>query len=242
MPSETVEEYLEAIFKLGSEGREVGLSRLADHLRVTPASVSEMVRRLEKENLIRYHGRGKGPGGESARGTGKGRAAAEGVGPRRGISLTPKGERLARTLIRRHRLSERFLTDMLGMDWETAHHEACRLEHALSPETEERLAELLGNPETCPHGHPIPDSRGRMPQGKLKKLSDCVEDERGCIDRVEEEEPQMLQYLASLGLLPEVEVEVKEVAPFNGPLLVRAGGAQYALGREVASKIWLREK
>lgn len=234
MPSETVEEYLEAIFKLGNEGKEVGLTRLAEHLKVTPASVSEMVRRLEKDGLIRYRGRGGGPGKEGGL---KRRA-----GPRKGIFLTPKGERLARTLVRRHRLSERFLTDMLGLDWESAHQEACRLEHVLTPDTEERLAELLGNPDTCPHGHPIPDARGRIPERRLKRLSECCEEERGRIDRVEEDEPQMLQYLASLGLLPEVEVEVKEVAPFNGPLLVKAGGAQYALGREVASRIWLREK
>jgi DtxR family Mn-dependent transcriptional regulator len=242
MPSEAVEEYLEAIFKLSSEGRVVGLTRLAEHLKVTPASVSEMVRRLEREGLISYRGRGRGRGAEEEKGPGAGRGPRGGAEPRRGISLTPKGERLARTLVRRHRLSERFLTDMLGLDWETAHQEACRLEHALSPDTEARLAELLGNPHTCPHGHPIPDSRGRIPPSKLKRLSDCCEDESGCIDRVEEDEPQMLQYLASLGLLPEVEVEVREVAPFNGPLLVKAGGAQYALGREVASKIWFREK
>ncbi len=145
-------------------------------------------------------------------------------------------------MVRRHRLSERFLTDMLGIDWEAAHREACKLEHVISPEVEEKLAEILGNPATCPHGHPIPDEKGRIGKHSSKQLCDCAIDERGRIDRVEEEEPQMLQYLASLGLLPDVEVEVKEIAPFNGPLLVKAGGAQYALGREVASKIWLRKK
>jgi DtxR family Mn-dependent transcriptional regulator len=247
MPSEIVEEYLEAIFKLGSEGRDVGLSRLAEHLKVTPASVSETVRRMEAQGLVRYQGRGRGrgPAADSRSGGGHRHGRPSDDEPqslRKGVTLTAKGERLARTLVRRHRLSERFLTDMLGMDWEKAHQEACKLEHALSPETEGRLADLLGNPDTCPHGHPIPDADGRIRERKLKKLSECGEDERGCIDRVEEEEPQMLQYLSSLGLLPEVEVEVKEVAPFNGPLLVKAGGAQYALGREVASKIWLRKK
>lgn len=248
MPTEIVEEYLEAIFKLGSEEQELGLSRLAEHLKVTPASVSEMIKRLESQGMVRYRGAEKEP--EKPRGKGKGQAhgkaghghAEEARPRRRGITLTPKGERIARTIVRRHRLSERFLTDVLGIDWEAAHREACKMEHAISPEVEEKLAEVLGNPATCPHGHPIPDEKGRIEKHSGKQLCDCAIDERGRIDRVEEEEPQMLQYLASLGLLPDVEVEVKEVAPFNGPLLVKAGGAQYALGREVASKIWLKKK
>lgn len=278
MPTEIVEEYLEAIFKLSREEQELGLSRLAEHLKVTPASVSEMIKRMEAQGLVHYrcHEKGqeqsheKGQAKEKAKdktkekdarkdkekdkdkGQDKGHSRAHGKGRttetddgksrRRGITLTTKGERIARTMVRRHRLSERFLTDMLGIDWEAAHREACKLEHVISPEVEEKLAEILGNPATCPHGHPIPDEKGRIGKHSSKQLCDCAIDERGRIDRVEEEEPQMLKYLASLGLLPDVEVEVKEIAPFNGPLLVKAGGAQYALGREVASKIWLRKK
>ena len=259
MLTEIVEEYLEAIFKLSCDEQELGLTRLAEYLKVTPASVSEMVKRLEAQGFVDYRvtkgqeagrsqGRGKGRGGAVVKGKGHahgklGRPEGEAGRPRRrGITLTPKGERVARTIVRRHRLSERLLTDVLGIDWETAHREACRMEHAISPEVEAKLAEILGNPATCPHGHPIHDEEGRIEMRPSKQLCDCGIDERGCIDRVEEEEPQMLQYLASLGLLPDVEVEVKEIAPFNGPLLVKAGGAQYALGREVASKIWLREK
>jgi DtxR family Mn-dependent transcriptional regulator len=272
MPTEIVEEYLEAIFKLSREEQELGLSRLAEHLKVTPASVSETIKRMEAQGLVRYRCHDKSPevshekdkgkekdtrkekdkDKEKDKGRERGRSQAHGKGRQgdveegrirhRGITLTPKGERIARTMVRRHRLSERFLTDMLGIDWEAAHREACKLEHVISPEVEEKLAEILGNPATCPHGHPIPDERGRIGKQPSKQLCDCAIDERGRIDRVEEEEPQMLQYLASLGLLPDVEVEVKEIAPFNGPLLVKAGGAQYALGREVASKIWLRKK
>ncbi len=254
MPTEIVEEYLEAIFKLNREEQELGLSRLAEHLKVTPASVSEMIKRMEAQGLVHYRCHDKSQerspekdkvrekGRSQPHGKGRQGEAEEGRSRRRGITLTTKGERIARTMVRRHRLSERFLTDMLGIDWEAAHREACKLEHVISPEVEEKLAEILGNPATCPHGHPIPDEKGRIGKHSSKQLCDCAIDERGRIDRVEEEEPQMLQYLASLGLLPDVEVEVKEIAPFNGPLLVKAGGAQYALGREVASKIWLRKK
>ncbi|MEW6555661.1 MAG: metal-dependent transcriptional regulator [Actinomycetota bacterium] len=230
MLTEKMEEYLEALFKLGCEEGTLTPTRLSEYLGVTPPTVLDMLRRMEAEGFVRYAGTGK-PG----KGKGEGRA-------RRAISLTPKGQRAAKTLVRRHRLSERFLTDVLGLDWESAHREACRLEHVLSPEVEEKLAEILGNPETCPHGYPIPDENGRIRDDeKVKPLCDFSADEKGCIARVEEEEPQLLQYLASLGLLPDVDIEVKEVAPFGGPLLVKIGDTQYALGREVASKIYTRK-
>ncbi len=231
MLTEKMEEYLEALFKLSRQKETLTPTCLAEYMKVTPPTVLDMLRRLEKEGYVRYEG--AGPGGE--RGKSYGRA-------RRNIVLTPKGERAARTLIRRHRLSERFLTDMLGMDWESAHREACRLEHVISPEMEQKLAEMLGNPDTCPHGYPIPDENGHMADGEeMKPLCDFEPEEKGCIARVEEEEPKLLQYLASLGLMPDVDVEVREVAPFGGPLLVRIGDAQYALGREVAAKIWTRK-
>lgn len=231
MLTEKMEEYLEALFKLSCEEETLTPTRLSEYLGVTPPTVLDMLRRLEAEGFVRYAGVAKGSG----KGKGEGRA-------RRAISLTPKGQRAAKTLVRRHRLSERFLTDVLGLDWESAHREACRLEHVLSPEVEGKLAEMLGNPETCPHGYPIPDEKGHIKEEeKIKPLCDLRANEKRCIARVEEEEPQLLQYLASLGLLPDVDIEVKEVAPFGGPLLVKIGDTQYALGREVASKIYTKQ-
>lgn len=233
MLTEKMEEYLEALFKLSCEEEEtLNPARLSEYLGVTAPTVLDMLRRLEADGFVRYSGAGKGKG--------KGKAAGR---AKRNIVLTSKGERAAKALVRRHRLSERFLTDVLGLDWESAHREACKLEHVLSPEVEDKLAEMLGNPETCPHGYPIPDENGRIKEEEeIKPLCDLGADEKGCIDRVEEEEPQLLQYLASLGLTPDVNVEVKEVAPFGGPVLVKIGDAQYALGREVASKIWTRKR
>jgi DtxR family Mn-dependent transcriptional regulator len=231
MLTEKMEEYLEALFKLTCEEETLTPTRLSEYMGVTPPTVLDMIKRLEAEGFVRYAGTGRGHG----KGKREGRA-------KRGIHLTPKGQRAARTLVRRHRLSERFLTDVLGLDWEVAHREACKLEHALSPEVEEKLAEMLGNPETCPHGYPIPDEEGHIEEDEeVKPLCDFCANERGCIARVEEEEPQLLQYLASLGLLPDVDIEVKEVAPFGGPLLVKIGDTQYALGREVASKIYTKK-
>mgnify|MGYP000029440563 CR=1 FL=1 len=233
MLTEKMEEYLEALFKLSCENEAVSPARLSEYMGVTAPTVLDMLRRLEADGFIRY----TGPGAGGGKGKPSGRA-------RKNIVLTPKGERAARALVRRHRLSERFLTDVLGLDWESAHREACRLEHVLSPEVEEKLADMLGNPETCPHGYPIPDQNGhiREEEEEIKPLCDLCPNEKGRIARVEEEEPQLLQYLASLGLMPDVNVEVKEVAPFGGPMLVKIGDAQYALGREVASRIWTRKR
>jgi DtxR family Mn-dependent transcriptional regulator len=232
MLTQKMEEYLEALYKLSLEEKALNPARLAEYLGVTAPTVLDMLRRLESEGFVRYAGTGKGGGKKE-----QGRA-------RHNIKLTAKGERAAKALVRRHRLSERFLTDVLGLDWESAHREACKFEHILSPEVEEKLARMLGNPDTCPHGYPIPDENGHVKEEEedVKPLSDLDADDKRCIARVEEEEPQLLQYLASLGLIPDVDIEVKEVAPFGGPMLVKIGDSQYALGREVASKIWTRKR
>lgn len=206
-----IEEYLESIYKLQQEQRPVSTSRLAEHLRLSPPSVSEMVKKLAGKGLLSH--------------------------TEKGVCLTEEGRSIAKKVIRRHRLSERLLTDILGFKWDEVHDEACRLEHAISPEMEDRIAESLGNPKTCPHGHPIPDRDGILIKEKVKPLSELKASARGVIVSVFEEDPNMLKYLASLGLIPGVCVRVDEVAPFGGPLIVRVSGSRYALGREVASKI-----
>jgi DtxR family Mn-dependent transcriptional regulator len=206
-----IEEYLESIYKLQQEQHPVSTSRLAEHLKLSPPSVSEMVKKLASKDLVSH--------------------------TEKGVCLTREGNTIAKKVIRRHRLSERLLTDILGFKWDEVHDEACRLEHAISPEMEDRIAESLGNPRTCPHGHPIPDKDGKLTKEKVKPLSELRATEKGIIVSVFEEDPKMLQYLASLGLIPDVCVKVEEVAPFGGPLIVCVGGSRYALGREVASKI-----
>jgi DtxR family transcriptional regulator, Mn-dependent transcriptional regulator len=205
------EEYLESIYKLQQEQHPVSTSRLAEHLKLSPPSVSEMVKKLVSKDLVSH--------------------------TEKGVCLTEEGKTIAKKVIRRHRLSERLLTDILGFKWDEVHDEACKLEHAISPEMEDRISESLGNPKTCPHGHPIPDKDGTLVKEKVKPLSELKAKDRGTIVSVFEEDPKMLQYLASLGLIPDVCVRVDEVAPFGGPLIVCVSGARYALGREVASKI-----
>jgi DtxR family Mn-dependent transcriptional regulator len=209
-----IEEYLESIYKLQQVQHPVSTSRLAEHLKLSPPSVSEMVKKLANRGLVSHTGKG--------------------------VCLTEEGNSIAKRVIRRHRLSERLLTDILGLKWDEVHDEACRLEHAISPEIEERIAESLGNPRTCPHGHPIPDKDGKLVKERVRSLSELKASEKGIIVSVFEEDPKMLKYLASLGLIPDVCVRVEEVAPFGGPLIVCVSGSRYALGREVASKITVK--
>lgn len=218
MITQVVEEYLEAIYKMSLEDGPVIAARLAERMNVSPPTVADMLKRLVENGLVS-------------------------VNKRHGVTLTKRGKETAESLVRRHRLWERFLTDVLGLDWDAVHEEACKLEHAMSPQVEERLAKILGNPETCPHGHPIPGTKAaKRREREAKPLSKLSVGEEGVIERVAEEEPKLLQYLASLGLLPDARIRIKEIAPFRGPMLVQVHGAQYALGQEVASKIMVRSK
>jgi DtxR family transcriptional regulator, Mn-dependent transcriptional regulator len=214
--SESREEYLEAIFKLERTQEGVTVSRLAAELDVAPPSVSEMLTRLTGAGLVTRTSSGA-------------------------IALTDQGRLEGARLVRRHRLSERFLVDYLNLPWDQVHDEACKFEHVLSDEVEARLAAQLGNPSTCPHGQAIPDPDGVLAERPARPLADLASGQRAVITRISDEQPELLRYLASLGLLPETPVEVEGIAPFGGPLLVRVAGAQYALGREVAGKIFVSD-
>ncbi len=213
--SPRIEEYLEYIYKLQEMHESATTSKLAERLELAPSSVSEMLKQLEQKELVKY---------------------AE-----KGVVLTEEGELKARKVIRKHRLSERLLTDILGFKWDEVHEEACRLEHDISAEMEEKIEEKLGNPKTCPHGYPIPDKEGLIVQDNTLKLSELKANEKGVIISVFEENPEMLKYLGSLGLYPQVEVEVKSIAPFGGPILVIVDGDGKSLGKELTEKILVQK-
>jgi DtxR family Mn-dependent transcriptional regulator len=215
MVSATVEHYLKGIYELAREDQPVSLSSLAEELAISPVSANEMVKKLVKRGLVTYKRYS-------------------------GVRLTPEGRARALAVTRRHRLWERLLTDVLGLDWDRVYEEACRLEHATSPLVEERLAEFLGWPETCPHGHPVPTSEGEVAREVGAPLSKMGPGTRGIVLSLPEEEPELLQYLGGLGLVPETEVEIEDVAPFDGPLTVRVGDAQRIVGRKVASQVNVR--
>jgi DtxR family Mn-dependent transcriptional regulator len=208
---EILEDCLQALYRLEAEQQAVTTERLAALARVATPVVQEALRELSGRGLL------QDPAGW----------------PR----LTEEGRRQAAGVIRRHRLSERLLTDILGVPWEQAHEEAMRFEHSLTAEGEARLVELLEDPDTCPHGAPIPGRPGRRAPAVVVTLDRVPVGARGWIRQIGEEEQTFLRYLASLGLLPRAEVRVEEAAPFGGPLLVQVGIARYALGRDVCAKI-----
>ncbi len=208
--SANVEEYLEWIYRLSREQAEVTTTDLARSLKVSPASVTGMVKRLAERGLIiheRYHG----------------------------ITLSEEGRVVALRTIRRHGLLERLLVDVLGMPWHSVDELAGKLEHHITPEVEERLRNLLGHPTTCPHGQPIDWD---LPAGDVR-LGTLVPGDEVLISRISDETPEFLTYVAELGMVPGARLEVASRAPFNGPLLVRVNNQEYALGDEVCAKVWV---
>jgi len=210
MPSATIEEYLEAIFKLSERG-EVRPAQIADAMRVSGPTVTATLKRLQSAGLI--------------------------TRPDNGVALTATGAAEAIDIVRRHRLAERFLVDALGLPWDEVHEEACLLEHALSPKVQSALETFLENPAFCPHGHPIPRSDGTVPELSGEPLCEFGEGSVVEIVRVEDEDDSLLSYLASLGMYPGTRVGVCDVAPFKGPLMIEVGESRYALGRDIAAKI-----
>jgi len=214
--TQKTEEYIEALYKLEQNNTTVKPSMLAHDLNISQPSVTEMIKKLSDDGIVTQSR-------ES------------------GIKLTQKGIRSAARVVRRHRLSERLLTDIIGIPFEEVHEEACKLEHVISPDVEKNLELILNNPKTCPHGNPIPDIKGKTVSEALGRLSALKPKQKGIIEKITEEGRDFLKYLATLGLMPQMEVEVEQVAPFDGPLLIKVSGASYAIGREVASKIWVKK-
>jgi len=214
--SHVLEEYLENIWRLQERSGSVKTGELAEQLEVTPGAVTNTLTHLQKHDLIVRK-------------------------PYRGIALTSKGRTIALRVVRKHRLAERLLTEVLRMDWSGVHDAACELEHAMMDEIVKPLERTLKEPGTCPHGNPIPDESGHVHEQQSEPLSNLSPKDRAILVKVTDEKPDMLRYLASLGLIPGATVEVEEKAPFEGPIIVKVMGATYALGRSVASIVQARK-
>jgi len=213
---EMLEDCLQAVHRLESQGRVANLTEVAAFAGINPASADQVLGELHARGLLQ-----------------NGTAGC--------VSLTDQGRRLAAGVLRRHRLSERLFADILGLPWDRVHDEAMRLEHALTPEAEARIATLLNHPETCPHGAPIPAADGTLAPPATRSLDQVSAGARVWIQQIVEEEAAFLRYLASLGLMPGAELCIQDIAPFGGPILVQVGDARYALGRNVAARILVRE-
>ncbi len=212
--SESTEMYLLTIYKLNEQQGRAGNTLMANWLGVSTASITEMVKKLSEKGLVERKGRG--------------------------LFLKPEGEKIALKVIRKHRLAERFLTDHLGIAWDHAHDQACRLEHILSDQVVNALEEFLGYPKTCPHGHPIPDQEGQLESSDTPRLHDHEAGVELEVERVSEESGEILRYLEEIGLKPGRKLTIEKVAPFDGPLLVTVEGESLPLSREIAGKVWAK--
>jgi DtxR family transcriptional regulator, Mn-dependent transcriptional regulator len=211
--STAVEDYTKAIYALEArDSGPVSTTALAERLGVTPASASGMVKRLCELGLVthrRYHG----------------------------VLLTDAGRRVALEVIRHHRLLELYLVEDLGVPWDRVHQEAEILEHVLSDELEELIAAKLGNPTIDPHGDPIPSRELTIEEVSTESLESLEPGVTGMFARVSDSDPDMLRYLADLGIAPGAELEVVERQPFGGPLFVRFGDEVHPLGGDLARAI-----
>ena len=210
------EEYLEIIYKLQKKSGVATTSDLARALKVTPGTVTNTIARLEKESFVIHE-------------------------PYRGVRLTEKGRRIALRTIRKHRLSERLLTDLLNVEWERVHEAACKLEHSISDEIAKKIEKALGHPKTCPHGNPIPTECGGIIEKSSEPLSEFNIGDKGVIAKITDERRELLEYLSSLEVRPDKIVEIVDKAPFGGPITVRIEGKNHALSREIASLIEARK-
>jgi DtxR family transcriptional regulator, Mn-dependent transcriptional regulator len=209
---EAAEDGLKAVYKLRNSGERVSTSALAAQLAVSEPTATAMIKRLARLGLLRHT-------------------------PYHGVELTDAGEKIALEIIRHHRLLELYLVEALGISWDRVHAEAERLEHVISDDLEDRMDAILGHPVRDPHGDPIPTKDGWIDQSLMASLVDLEPGEKGVIRLVPDGNPQLLRYLAELGLVPNVRVELLEKAPFGGPIVLKVGEEQRIVGREVASAI-----
>jgi DtxR family Mn-dependent transcriptional regulator len=217
LASPAAQDYLKALYQLEAEGAGaelVSTSAMAQRMEVSAASATNMLKRLEQMGLVAYV-------------------------PYRGASLTDAGLKVALEVIRHHRLLETYLAEALGVPWDAVHDEAEVLEHVLSEDLEDRIAALLGNPTTDPHGHPIPDKDGSVRAASSQTLWDVPDGASARVERVSDSSPESLRYLAHIGVIPGSRVDVVRRGPASGPLFVRVGKGQEALSKELAVQIWV---
>ncbi len=206
--SHAVEEYLEAIHRFGDTDPGISTGRLAEHLGVKPSSVTGMLKRLAEAGLVSYRRYGA-------------------------IALTEEGQRQAHALVKRHRLAERLLSDLLKVPLDQVHEQACHLEHGVSPEIEAHLEAALGSPDVCPHGHPMnPDARDRT-----VPLSEAPLDRAVTVVRLEDESPAVVRYLAGRRLLPGTVVTLRQRDSLGEVLVLEAEGEMHNLSAGLAKTI-----
>ena len=205
---------LTTIYRLShDEQEEVIAARVAERLGIKPASAAGMLTRLRRDGLVR-------------------------VDARKRISLSAVGFTRAERMVRRHRLAECLLVDALGLDWWRAYEEAHLMEHAISDVTEPLIVDRLGCPSVSPFGYPIPGSEQARPLSP-RRLSDLATGDRARVERVYEEDEELLRFFDEEGIRPGADFEVAEVAPYRGTVTIQLDGRPLVLGLEAARRIWV---
>ncbi len=221
MATPTVEGYLEIIYMMSVEEQAVIGARLAESLHVSRPTVTTTLKRMVRDGFIK-------------------------LDAHKAITLTPKGQAIAERLQRRHRVVERWLTDVLGLDWSKSDAEAHQLEHAMSDEVTEALNKHLGYPATCPHGNPIPGNvRSARADSQVFQLSQANEGDRVTVVRISEyaeNVSELLDYLGKRGVMPGAALTVAEIAPLKGPLTLKLGTKVTSMSREVAGFVWVKRE
>ena len=214
MPTSTVEDYLKQILleEQRNPGSRVGMGKIAEALDLTPGTVTTMVKALADSGLVAYE-------------------------PYSGVRLTPSGRQLGLHVLRRHRLIELFLVQVMGMDWSEVHPEAERLEHAISDRLVERIDQMLGHPSVDPHGDPIPTERGEVAERNLQSLASCQPGDRIRVARITDQSPQFLQLVEREGLRPGCKFEVDTRDEAADSVVLSGSGRRSTLGLRAAAKI-----
>jgi DtxR family Mn-dependent transcriptional regulator len=210
---QAIEDYLKTIYSLAEMETPVSTSRIAEAREVKPGSVTSMLQRLDKLNLVHYE-------------------------KHYGVTLTNAGEKIALEVIRHHRLLELYLIEALGFSWDEVHEQADILEHVISEKLEERIADYLGHPKFDPHGDPIPNKDGVIETVPMVPLMDTAVNTTTQIARIQDDaNSEMLRYLAELGLTPGKTIKLLDIAPFDGPLTIEVDGQEKVIGNTIALAI-----
>ncbi len=212
--SPTVEEYLEQIYRLEKAGGVARTGRLAEVMGVSLGTVTNTIDALKRQCFVIHE-------------------------PYKGVKLTDAGLRIAVDVLRRHRLAERLLTDVLKLDWSSVHEHACRLEHAMTDGLTKPLEKTLGHPTSCPHGNPIPTACGGIREVASRPLDSLPEGGKGIVVKIVNETQEILEYLLAINLVPETPIEVVEKAPLNGPITLLIDGRRCPISCALASVVWV---
>lgn len=215
--SPPTEDYLKTIYMLRERNAGVTTTAIAAALTVTPASVTGMIKKLAEMKLVRHT-------------------------PYQGVELTRTGEKIALEIVRHHRLLELFLSEALGYSWDRVHDEADALEHVISEEFEDRIAEQLGHPSIDPHGDPIPAKDGTITAVAEQVLLQLAIGRAATITRVSDQDSDMLRYADELGLRPAVRITLIQAEPFGGSLRLKVGKVERSIGRELAARIFVTKE